>query len=99
MPDQNKDLPSLDELQKRIDSAKPPSTEPDGREGRDMSNASRLVIDLVSGVIVGLLIGYGLDKWFNTLPLCLIIGLFLGMAAGVRNMLRSAKQMDEENKV
>jgi len=41
---------------------------------------------LVSGIVVGVLIGYYLDKFFNTSPWLTIIFFFFGVAAGFRNM-------------
>ncbi len=61
-----------------------------------MAQATRLVIDLVAGVIMGLAVGYFLDKWLDTTPLFIIAGLFMGMAAGVKNMLRSAELIDKK---
>lgn len=53
----------------------------------------RMVIELVSGLGVGFAIGYGLDTVFDTLPLFLVVFVLLGFAAGVRVMLRTAKEV------
>lgn len=50
-------------------------------------------LELISGVIVGLTIGYYLDKWFNTKPICLIIFIILGTIAGFLNLYRKIKQL------
>ncbi|MFB0993514.1 MAG: AtpZ/AtpI family protein [Paracoccaceae bacterium] len=55
--------------------------------------AWRMVIELVSGMLLGLSIGYGLDVWFGTLPVFLVIFALLGFAAGVRTMLGTAREM------
>jgi ATP synthase protein I len=55
--------------------------------------AWRMVIELVTGMLLGVGIGYGLDVLFGTLPVLLIIFSLLGFAAGVKTMLGSAKQM------
>jgi ATP synthase protein I len=55
--------------------------------------AWRMIIELVTGMVIGMGIGYGLDVLFGTLPICLIIFALLGFAAGVRTMLRTADQM------
>lgn len=49
-------------------------------------------LHLVSGVIVGVLIGYYLDKFFNTSPWLTIIFFFLGLAAGFRNMYKDVQR-------
>ena len=99
MLEQPEDLPSLEALQTKIDKAKPREVEytPDSTSA-ELSQAMRFTIDLSAGVIVGCLIGYGIDIWLETLPWGMIVCLFLGMAAGIRNMMASAKQLDEANK-
>lgn len=52
----------------------------------------RMVIELVSGLLVGFAIGYGLDSLFGTAPVLMVIFTLLGFAAGVRIMLRSANE-------
>ncbi len=90
-------LPSLDELQAKIDKIKKPeSTDSRSSISADMSQAMRLVIDLSAGVAVGTIFGYMLDTWLGSLPLFMLIGLFVGMAAGVKNMARSADLIDKK---
>jgi ATP synthase protein I len=55
--------------------------------------AWRMVIELVTGMLLGMGIGYGLDVLFGTLPIFLIIFSLLGFAAGVKTMLGSARQL------
>ena len=59
-------------------------------------------LDLVSGVAVGTLIGYGLDVWLGTLPILMLLGLCFGTAAGIKLMMESAQRAaqaveEEEN--
>jgi ATP synthase protein I len=49
-------------------------------------------LHLVSGIIVGVGVGYLLDKYFNTSPYLTIIFFFFGLAAGFRNMYLDAKK-------
>ena len=58
--------------------------------------AWRMVIELVAGLGIGFGIGYGLDIAFGTLPIFLVIFIFLGFAAGVNTMLRSAKEVQRK---
>jgi ATP synthase protein I len=58
--------------------------------------AWRMVIELVAGLGIGFGIGYGLDSLFGTLPIFLVIFIFLGFAAGVNTMMRSAKEMQRK---
>lgn len=53
----------------------------------------RMVIELVTGLLLGAGIGYGLDWVFDTMPLFLVVFTLLGFAAGVQTMLRSAREL------
>jgi len=55
--------------------------------------AWRMVIELVAGLGIGFGIGFGLDTLFGTMPIFLIPFIFLGLAAGVKTMLRTAKEL------
>ena len=57
------------------------------------SMAWRMVIELVAGLGVGFAMGYGLDMVFGTLPWLLIIFTLLGFAAGIKTMMRTAREM------
>ena len=48
----------------------------------------RVGVELVSAVIVGLAIGWGLDAWLGTRPLFLILFVFLGGVAGIFSIWR-----------
>lgn len=58
----------------------------------DYSKGYRLASEFVAGVLVGGLLGYGLDRLVGTLPLFLIIFLLLGFGAGILNMSRAANR-------
>ena len=58
--------------------------------------AWRMVIELVAGPGIGFGIGYGLDYLFGTLPIFLVLFIFLGLAAGVNTMMRSAKEVQKK---
>jgi len=61
------------------------------------SQGWRMVIELVSGLGVGFVIGYGLDALFGTMPLFLVVFTLLGFAAGVNVMLRTAREVQAKN--
>ena len=54
----------------------------------------RMVLELVIGIIIGVILGFSLDSFLNTSPIFLIILIFLGFAAGVRTMIKTAKEID-----
>lgn len=55
-----------------------------------------MVIELVAGLGIGFGIGYGLDWLFGTLPIFMVLFVMLGLAAGIKTMLRSAKEIQEK---
>lgn len=65
---------------------------------KDYSQAQlawRMVIELVAGLGIGFGIGYGLDTLLGTMPLFLVLFIGFGFAAGVKTMLRSAKEVQD----
>ena len=61
-----------------------------------MGSAFKLSTDLVAHVVVGTIIGFILDSWFDTKPWLIIIFFFLGSIAGILNVIKTAKQMQEK---
>tara|TARA_B100000282_G_scaffold124398_1_gene88717 strand:- start:59 stop:334 length:276 start_codon:yes stop_codon:yes gene_type:complete len=57
--------------------------------------AFKLSTELVSAVAVGSIIGFILDKTFGTKPWLIIIFFFIGVVAGITNVIRSAKKMQK----
>ena len=53
----------------------------------------KISTELVAAVVVGSTIGFLLDNWFDTKPLLIICFFFMGVAAGILNVFRSAKKM------
>jgi ATP synthase protein I len=53
---------------------------------------SAITSQLVGSILVGIFGGRWIDRQFDTEPLFLIIGLLLGLAAGVYAMLRTVRQ-------
>ena len=92
--DPNAGLHELDEwLQKARRNVVAPQAE---SQQSKMGIAFRFVADLLAGVIVGSAIGLGLDRVFNTSPFLLILMLFVGVAAGVMNVVRTANEMNRK---
>ena len=61
-----------------------------------LSKALKISTELVAAVVVGSLIGFLLDGWVDTKPLLTICFFFMGVAAGIMNVFRSAKKMHEK---
>lgn len=58
--------------------------------------AYRMVLELATGILVGVGIGYGLGVLFGAMPVFLAIFSLVGFAAGVRTMLGTARQLQEK---
>lgn len=71
--------------------------ESDGRaRGAAMGQAMKIAIELVVGIAVGGFIGKILDDQFGTAPWLLIVFLMLGFAAGLMNIIRTARRLQAE---
>ena len=92
-------LRALDERLAKLKKVQAP--EPNGvAEGHRMANhAWRMVTELVAGLLIGFGIGYGLDVLFGTIPLFLVLFILLGLAAGVRVMMRTAAEIQRQTEV
>ena len=66
------------------------------KRGSFMGNALKLGTELVAAVAVGTIIGFILDSWFDTKPWLIIIFFFLGTAAGILNVIKTANRMQKE---
>ena len=55
-----------------------------------------MVTELVSGLLIGVGLGYGLDVLFGTLPIFLVVFTLLGFVAGVNVMMRTSKEIQAE---
>ena len=80
----------LDALQKQhADKHKaPPPT--------SMGIAFRFSTEMVAALVVGGGMGYGIDWLAGTKPIFLILFFVLGAAAGIRNVLHAAKELNAE---
>ena len=67
------------------------------KRGSFMGSAFKLGTELVASVAVGTIIGFILDSWFDTKPWLIIIFFFLGAAAGMLNVIRTANRMQKED--
>lgn len=58
-----------------------------------MSLAGSIGLHMVSGIVVGTLIGYFLDEWLETSPWLTGIFLILGIVAGFKNVYVDTKRL------
>jgi Uncharacterized protein conserved in bacteria len=90
-------LGSLDHRLSEIQGSRKIRTDQPGAENGDgaarasaMALGFRLSSELVAGVVVGAVIGWGFDRLLSTSPFGFIVFVLLGFVAGVVNVVRSA---------
>ena len=57
--------------------------------------AFKMSTEMVAAVVVGTIIGFILDNWFGTKPWLILIFFFVGVIAGIMNVVKSAKKMQK----
>jgi len=93
-----------DAIRRRLDTLGTKLAEAQGRRGPEhaaappshgqaLGQALRLGIEMVAGVAVGGFIGWALDRLLGTAPFLMVVFLGLGAAAGILNVVRTAKRM------
>ena len=88
----------LKSLEEKIEAAKK-AVEPEQPVQSKFSAAEvgwRMIIELTAGVFIGFGLGYGLDFLFSTKPVFILILTLFGFAAGVKTMMRSARELQEK---
>ena len=92
-------MKSLKEISTRLEIAKKKAdkkqTNKNGSNAASIGKALKISTELVAAVVVGATIGYLLDNWFDTKPLFIVCFFLIGIAAGLRNVFRSARKMND----
>jgi ATP synthase protein I len=90
---------SQDDLNKRIAKAQ---AEIDARErpkymatGKGMGLGFKMASDFAAAVIVGVVLGLGIDAIFKVSPWGVVVCLMLGFIAGVRNVVATAAKANQ----
>ena len=90
----------MDDLNTRLSAAREANRPKEQRglnEATTYGIATRLVAELIAGLLVGVLFGWYLDRLFDTKPWLMILFLIMGSAAGIMNVMRAAKQLAPSN--
>ena len=88
----------LSDLDVKLSKAKGKETPEQLSERRSAySYAFRISSELIAGPVVGGFIGYWIDRYLESTPIFLLILLFLGFAAGMMNVIRTAQEMQRLN--
>ena len=86
------------DLGRKLDAAQARREVPKAARGRGDSygQAMKIAVELMVGVAVGGFIGWTLDGQLGTRPWLLILLVILGFAAGLANVVRSARRLQAE---
>jgi ATP synthase protein I len=84
------------ELGKRLDEVHARKLPPAGNarsRGTALGEAFKIVAELMVGVVVGGGVGWALDRALGSAPWLMMLFLILGFAAGLSNVVRTARKM------
>ena len=88
---------SLDKLDKKLEEYKSKKEKNIPKRLKVQNDGWRMVIELVTGMVLGLSLGMALDYLVGSKPIFLIVFSLLGFGAGVKTMMATAKKMNETN--
>lgn len=99
-PEKPASLRELDErltaVRKRYAAARAPRRAALSSQG--MGAGFRIAVEILAALVVGSVMGFLLDDWLGTRPWLMIVFFFVGSGAALRNVVRTAKQLDAERK-
>jgi len=67
-----------------------------GSAQRAIELAMRLGVEMVAAMVIAVVIGWGLDRLFHTAPWLMIVMVPVGMAAGIRNLVRASGRPEKK---
>ena len=63
---------------------------------KDLAGVAQVGLTLVVATVIGLGMGYYLDRWLDTRPWLTLVGLAFGIAAGFVNLFRTVKRLEQD---
>ena len=90
---ENPDPDRLKVLAEKLEAAQtePPRKKHDAGKYGGAGPAWQMVVELTTGMAIGVILGLALDNWTGLAPLFVVVFTLLGFAAGVRVMIQTAK--------
>ena len=88
---------NLDKLDRKLEEFKSKKEKDTPKRIKVQNDGWRMIIELVTGMLLGVSLGLGLDYMIGSEPIFLIIFSLLGFMAGVKTMMATAKKMNETN--
>jgi ATP synthase protein I len=87
----------IDALAHKLDAARRKHTVPDEVPTSPMALGFKYATEFTAATLVGAALGFGLDNFVGTSPWGLLVGLILGVCAGVREIILSAQRDMEQS--
>ena len=88
---------NLDKLDRKLEEFRSKKEKVSPKLIKVQNDGWRMIIELVTGMLLGVSLGLGLDYMIGSEPIILIIFSLLGFMAGVKTMMATAKKMNETN--
>ncbi|SFJ37500.1 AtpZ/AtpI family protein [Celeribacter neptunius] len=88
-------LRALEDRIAKVKEAQRPKTSRGEEHFSQANMAWRMVTELVAGLLIGFGMGFGLDKLLGTTPIFLVLFIGFGLAAGVKTMMRTAREIEK----
>lgn len=85
------DLEALSEKLEVLNARHKPIYEPTRDSASNMAEGFKYASEFSAAILVGAALGWGVDKLTGLSPWGLLIGLFLGMCAGILTIVRAAQ--------
>ena len=86
---------TLDRLDRKLEEFKSKKEKYRPKRLKVQNDGWRMVIELVTGMLLGIGLGMALDYVVGSEPIFLIVFSLLGFMAGVKTMMATAKKMNE----
>jgi ATP synthase protein I len=87
----------LDDLERRAEASGSIRRKREAEPNTALGSAFKLSTEFVAALVVGGGMGWLIDRWLDTKPTVLVVGLVLGIAAGFMGVFRVARQMQAED--
>jgi F0F1-type ATP synthase assembly protein I len=68
----------------------------DGPEQSKLAQTLKVATLFSSNILGGILVGYLLDRWFNTGPLMVITGIILGLISAIIGLVRVLNRLTRD---
>lgn len=96
MNESGKDIADIDARIEQLKKKQKKDEHKKSQAAKFWENAVRIAAEFVAPVFVGMSVGYLLDKCFDTRIIFMLILAIFGLAAGMLNVYRAARQIEKD---